>query len=85
MAGVEPIGKRAVYIQVILRKHLRTLVNRGTRAVKNTPQHVLRDWKLHARPSEFHVSGLDIDTRRSFEHLHDRLFALDLKNLTAPS
>ena len=31
------------------------------------------------------MSGLDIDTRRSFEHLHDSLFALDFEDLTAAS
>ena len=77
--------RRTIDVQVILCKYLRALVDRNTRTVENTPQHVLRDRKLHARPGELNVSGLDIDTRRSFEHLHDGLFALNFENLTAAS
>jgi hypothetical protein len=79
----QTIARRTVDVQVILCKHLRTLVNRCTGAVENPPQHVLCNRKLHARPSEFHVGGLDIDTRRSFKHLYDGLFALNFENLTA--
>jgi hypothetical protein len=79
------LGRRTIYVQIILRKHFRTLVDRSARTVEDTPQHVLRHRKLHARSSEFYVGSLDVDTGRSFEYLYDRLFALDLENLTSPS
>lgn len=77
--------RRTIDVQVIFRKHLWTLVNRGARTVKNASQHVLRDRKLHARPSEFYMRGLDIDAGCPLKHLHDGLFALNLENLTAAS
>ena len=82
---VETVERRTIDIQVILCKHLRTLVDRSTGTIEDTPQHVLRNRKLHARPGEFYVGGLDIDTRSSFEYLHDGLFALNFENLTAAS
>ena len=77
--------RRTIYVQIILCEHLRTLVNRNTGTIENTPQHVLCNRKFHARPGEFHVGSLDINARGSFEHLHNRLFALNFENLTAAS
>jgi hypothetical protein len=37
------VDRLAVDIQIILRQHLGTLVNRATRTIENTTQHVLRD------------------------------------------
>ena len=42
-----------VDIQIILRQHLGALINRTTRSVKDTTQHVLRHSQLQAVPGEF--------------------------------
>lgn len=76
-------GRRTVNVQVILRKHLRAVVNGLTGTVEDTTQHVLCDRELHAAAGELNVGGLDIDARCAFEDLNDRFLALNLKHLTA--
>ena len=76
-------GRRTVNVQVILRKHLRTVVNRLTGTVEDTPQHVFCYWELHAATSELDMGGLYVDAGGAFKDLDDRLLALDLKHLTA--
>lgn len=46
------VDRLTIDIQVILRQHLRTLVNRTTRTVKDTSQHVLGHTQLQAVAGE---------------------------------
>ena len=51
-----------VNVNIVFSKDLGTVVDGVTRAVEDTPQHVLRHRQLHAAASELDVRRLHVDT-----------------------
>lgn len=79
--GQASARERTIDIEVLLRKHLGSLVNRVSTPVEDASEHVLRHRQLHAAPRELYVRRLDVDSGRALEHLHDRLAARDFEHL----
>ena len=71
-----------VDIQVIFRKHFRTLVYGLTRSIENTTQHVFCHGKLHTASGELDMRGFDVYAGCAFENLDNGLLALHLEHLT---
>ena len=59
------VDRLPIDIQVVLGQNLRTLINRTTRAIENTTQHVLRHTEFQAVTGELNFSLLYIVSKRS--------------------
>ena len=77
-------GVLTVNVQVVLRKHFRTSINRYTGAIKYPPEHILRNRQLHRAPRELDMGSFDIDARGAFEDLYNGLLACDFEYLAPP-
>lgn len=77
------IDRRSIDIQIVLGKHLRTLIDSSTRAIKDTTQHVLRDRNLEILSCELDGCFADINTGSTLEDLDDGPATTHFQHLTS--
>ena len=76
------VDRRAVDVQVVLRKHLGSLVDSSSAAVEDAAQHVLADAQLQAVARELDFGLLHVDAGRALEDLHHGAAAACFEDLT---
>jgi len=69
-SGVRVDGA-SVDVEVLLGKHLGSLVDSASGTIEDTTQHVLGHTELQALSGELDLGLLDIDTGGALEHLND--------------
>ncbi|KAH3668808.1 hypothetical protein OGAPHI_002563 [Ogataea philodendri] len=76
------VNWRTVNIQVVFSENPWSVINRSSRTIKNSTQHVLGYRNLQVLSCKLNSGLLDINSRSTFKNLHNGSFTLHFQNLT---